>query len=140
MQVRPAGVTVIAAALMILGVISFITSLSVFGLSGISAMINPVFQHSPQLANNMTAGILGMIMAAVQFIVGIGMLQMKRWAWYLAFIAALFGVVEGLVGLFGSGALQFVCAGLGLIIPVIVIFYLLSNEVRAVFGIGQASS
>jgi len=84
--------------------------------------------------------VLNYLLITLLLVTGIGLLQMKSWAWYLAFIAIGLNVIQGLFGLFGGGLVSFFCAGIGLIIPIGLAIYLLRGEIRALFGVGTTPS
>jgi uncharacterized membrane protein (DUF2068 family) len=85
-------------------------------------------------------GFLGIIVAVVQFIVGFGLWNMKKWAWILALIGAILTVVEGVVGMLNGGPFAFMCGSLGVVIPVIILIYLLLNTTRQAFGVGTTGT
>ena len=81
------------------------------------------------------SGFLGILGAVVQFAVAIGLLSMKRWAWFLAMIGVGLSVLQGIAGLFSGGPMAFMCGVLGLIVPVAVLIYLLTSKIRRAFGV-----
>ena len=137
MKVRPLGITLLAIVFIALGFISFLWSLLVFGFGGLSSLFGSVFTLSPQLSSSLWSGFVGMLGGAVQLATGIGLLGMKRWGWYLAFLAIGLNVVLGVLGLFSGGMLACLCGTVGLIIPVAIAIYLLRPEIRNLFGIGS---
>jgi hypothetical protein len=137
MKVRPLGITLLAIVFIALGLISFLWSLLVFGFGGLSSLFGSVFTLSPQLSSSLWSGFVGMLGGAVQLATGIGLLGMKRWGWYLAFLAIGLNVVLGVLGLFSGGMLACLCGTVGLIIPVAIAIYLLRPEIRNLFGIGS---
>lgn len=135
MKARPTGITILAGAFLLLGILSFIWSMLAFGFGGLSTLFGSIFTLSPQLSSSLWTGFLGMVTAAVQIATGIGLLQMRSWAWYLAFIAIGLSIIQGVVGLFGG---SFICGAISLIIPVGIAIYLLRQEIRDLFGIGTS--
>lgn len=140
MKARPTGITIIGTIFIILGTISFLWSMLVFGIGGIGSVVSSLFTLSPQISGNLWGGLLGMVTAVVQFATGIGLLRLSGWSWYLAFIGVALSVIQGLFGMFSGGIMTFICAGLGLIIPAGVAFYLLQPQIRALFGVGTTPS
>jgi hypothetical protein len=140
MKARPTGITLLGWIFIILGLISFLWSLLVFGVGGIGSLFGSIFTLSPQLSSNLWAGFLGMAGAAVQLATGFGLLQVKSWGWYLAFLAIGLNVIQGLLGLFSGGILACFCGTIGLIIPVAIAVYLIRPEIRDLFGIGTTPS
>jgi hypothetical protein len=138
MKKRPTGITILAVLFIILGVLSLLWSGFVFGIGGMTSMIGSLFGADAMASlggSNVWSGIFGMVTAVVQIIVAVGLLMLKRWAWYLALIAVGLTIVQGVIGIFGGGLFAFVCGGIGLIIPVIILFYLLRPHIRDVFSI-----
>jgi len=122
----------------ILGFLSLLWSGLVFGIGGISSLFGGLF-GAEQVAGfgDTTAwsGFLGLLSAVLQIVVAFGLLGMLRWAWYLALIGAGVTVVQGIVGMFTGGLYGFMCGGIGLVVPVIILIYLLQPGVRKSFGI-----
>lgn len=140
MKRRPTGITIIAVVYLILGVLSLLWSGLVLGVGGFSALFGSLFGAQNVAAfggSSAWAGFLGIVSALVQIVVGVGLLQMARWAWYLALVGVGLTLLQGVLGIFGGGVMAFICGGIGLIIPIIILVYLLSKGVRAAFGIGN---
>lgn len=135
MNVRPTGISIIAIAMIILGIYSFIWAMLAFGVGGLSTIFGSIFTLSPQVSSNLWSGFVGMAAGLVQLATGIGLLGMKSWSWYLAFIGVGLSIIQGLMGLFSG---SFLCSAIGMIIPVIIAIYLLKPEIRELFGIGDS--
>ena len=138
---RPTGITIIAIVYILLAVLSLLWSGLVFGVGGLSSLVGGVFGAESIAAFGAStgwAGFVGIITAVVQFAVAFGLLAMKKWAWILALIGVGLTVVEGVVSLFAGGPFGFMCGGLALIIPVIILIYLLRPTIRGAFGVGAA--
>jgi hypothetical protein len=136
---RPTGITIIAIVYFVLGCLSLLWSALVFGLGGLGALFAGVFGAEAMAAASTAgawSGFVGILAAIVQFAVGIGLLKMKRWAWFLAVIGVALNVIQGIAGMFSGGPFAFMCGILGLLLPVAVLIYLLTNRVRQVFGVG----
>ena len=84
------------------------------------------------------SGYIGIFAALAQIIVAFGLASLKKWAWYLALISVVLTVVQGIIGIFAGGVFVFICGSLGLIVPIIILFYLLSANIRTVFGMTKA--
>ncbi len=137
MKQRPGGVTLIALVFLLLGVLSLIWSMIVFGFGGLTWMTGAIFDATGMAASgssNTWQGLIGLLGASVQLVTGFGLLTLKRWSWYLAFIAVGITVVQGITGIFGGGFFALCCGVLGLIIPAGILFYLLRRDVRQAFG------
>ena len=138
MKKRPIGITIIAILYITLGILSLLWSSLVFGVGGMTSMAGSLFGAdaiSSFGSSNVWSGTFGIVTAIVQIIVAIGLFTLKRWAWYLAIIAVALTVIQGIIGIFGGGFFAFVCGGIGLIIPIIILFYLLRPHIRDLFGI-----
>lgn len=138
MKKRPVGITIIVILYLILGTLSLLWSGLVFGVGGMTSMFGSLFGAeaiSSFGSSNVWSGTFGIITAVIQIVVAIGLFTLKRWAWYLALIALALTVIQGIIGLFGGGFFAFVCGGIGLIIPVIILIYLLRPHIREIFGI-----
>jgi uncharacterized membrane protein (DUF2068 family) len=85
-------------------------------------------------SSNLWSGTFGIVLATVQIVTAVGLLMLKRWAWYLAVIAVALTVIQGVIGIFGGGFFAFICAGIGLIIPAAILVYLLRPQIRTLFG------
>ncbi len=110
------------------------------GVGGFSALFGNLFG-----AENLTAfggerawsGYIGLITGVVQIAVSFGLSGMKKWAWYLTLVGVSLSVITGVIGMFSGGLFGFICGSIGLIIPLIVLFYILSKDIRILFGISQ---
>lgn len=139
MSKRPTGITIIAIYFILIGVLSFIWSLLVFGVGGVSTAVSGLLgaeNINAVVSAGMWSGFLGIISAIVQIAVGIGLLGMKSWAWYLAVIAVAFSVIQGIVGMLGGTIFVLLCGLLWLAIPLVVLIYLVRGSMRKRFGIG----
>ena len=139
MKERPAGITVIVALYIALGIFSLVWGGLVLGIGGLSALFGSLFG-----VQNMTSfgsasawtGYFGIVTALVQIVVAFGLLAMKKWAWILALVGLALTVILGVIGMFVGGVFAFICGSLGLILPVIILIYLVSTNTRKAFGIG----
>jgi hypothetical protein len=140
MKTRPTGVAVIALFFILLGVFSLVWSGLVFGVGGLTSAVSGLFgaeSINAAASSGMWSGFLGIFAAIVQIAVGIGLLGMKTWSWYLAVIAIGLSVIQGLVGMFGGGTFALLCGALWLLIPVGVLVYLARGSMRELFGVGR---
>lgn len=138
MNHRPTGITLIGILFLIVGFLSLLWSGVVFGFAGLGAFFSGLFGAEEVSAASNAAGwsgFLGILAALVQIAVGFGMFSMQRWAWWLALLAVGLTVIQGLIGMLDGGLFGFLCASLGLIFPLLVLFYLLSGRIRQAFGI-----
>jgi hypothetical protein len=138
MKDRPAGITIIVILFFILGGLSLLWSVLVFGFGGVSSLFGGLIsaeQISAFGESTAISGFLGLISAVVQIVVAFGLLGMKKWAWILALVGVGLNVILGLVGIFSSGVFAFMCGALGLFIPVLILIYLLLPGTRQVFNV-----
>ena len=70
----------------------------------------------------------------MQLVTGFGLLALKRWAWFLAFLAVAITFIQGVTGIFGGGFFALCCGVLGLIVPAAILFYFLRRDTRQAFG------
>ncbi len=136
MKQRPCGITALGIIYLVLGGLSLLWSLIVFGFGGVTWLTGSLFGGSSAIAtggNHVLAGLLGLLSAGIQIIAAIGLLQLKRWAWVLALIAVGVTVIQGIVGIFSGGLMAFCCGGLGVLLPIGILLYLLAPGTRAAF-------
>ncbi len=116
---RPTGVTVLAI-LEILG-----------GLAGLgfgAALIGNVSTLRSAL------GALALIFGILALVLGIGFLGGKGWAWTLGIVVGVLNIITSLV----QTAIGFYNSIIGIIFPIIIIYYLMRPHVKAFFGKGPA--
>ncbi len=141
MEKRPTGISVLFWVYLILGILSLLWSGMVLGVGGLSALVGGIFELDAvsTFANTSAwSGYLGIITALVQIIVAFGLASMKKWAWVLAIIGLGLTFVQGAVGMLSGGVFALMCGSLGLILPMIILFYLLKSDIRAAFGVGSS--
>ena len=134
---RPTGITIIAILYIILAVLSLLWSVLLFGTGGLSSMFGGLLgaeRIAAFGAANAWAGFVGIVAGVVQFVIAIGLLSMKKWAWILALIGVGVTVIQGIIGILGGGPMAFMCGILGLLIPAGILIYLLLPGTRRAFG------
>ena len=140
MQKRPTGISVLFWVYLILGILSLLWSGMVLGVGGLSAFFGGLFGMENVTSFGSTSawsGYVGILTAVVQIIVAFGLSAMKKWAWFLALVGVGLTLVQGAVGMLSGGLFALMCGSLGLIVPLIILFYLLRADIRAAFGVGQ---
>ena len=138
MKKRPLVITIIAIIFILLAVVSFLWSLVVFGVGGISAAMGGVLgiENMAVFGSSKTwSGFFGIVAAIIQFVAAVGLFLIKKWAWYLAVLAVGIAVFQGVIGLFGGGLISVLCGALLLLIPLGILLYLLSGSIRKLFGV-----
>lgn len=134
---RPFGITILGWVYLALGILAALWSLFVFGFGGLGALFGTIFGANAWQASgvsNLWAGLLGIVTAVVEIVVAYGLLTLKSWGWLLALIGAGLSIVTGVVGMLGGGFFTFICGGIGVLIPIGILIYLLTPGVRKAFG------
>jgi hypothetical protein len=127
---RPFGVTLVAILALINGLFGLCWPILAF--TG-SVLLGGIFGTL-----GLVAGIVLIIGPLLQLIFAFGAFGLRSWAWYLGLIATGVTVLSVVVSLFeGSSFFPATC---GSIIPIIIFIYLLTPNVRKVFGIGSAGA
>jgi hypothetical protein len=124
---RPTGVT-------ILGVLAILGGLAGLGggalLLGLSGVVAAAYPGGAGLVAAL--GALFLILGILELVYGFGLFGGKGWAWTLAIIGSVLNIVVGIVtiaiGSFGSV--------LGVIISILILYYLTRPHVKAFFGKG----
>ena len=138
MSKRPTGITIIAIVYIVLAMLSLLWSGLVFSAGSVGAFFGSFFGAEAVAAfgtSNVWSGFMGSAAAIVQLVVAIGLLSMRKWAWFLALIGVALTVIEGVIGILSGGIFAFMCGALGLAIPVLILIYLLLPKVRSAFGV-----
>jgi uncharacterized membrane protein (DUF2068 family) len=137
MKDKPLGVTVLVYLYLVMGILSIIWGFLVLGFGGMTSVFGNLFNLEGVInfANaSAWSGFLSLITGALELAVAWGLSALKKWAWYLALVGVGLTAVQGLTGLF-EGTFAFICGVLGLLAPVIILVYLLSKDVRKLFGV-----
>lgn len=119
---RPTGVTIIAALMIIGGVLGIIASIAIIGLLG-----------SIGFGLAAILGIVALVSAVLSLVAGIGLWQLKPWGWTLAFAIAVVNIVVNVVSVL-TGNATIAGVAVNTIINAVVIYYLNTPEVKAAFG------
>jgi hypothetical protein len=141
MKERPVGISILAAAYILLAILSLLWSGIVFGVGGLTSLFGGLFGADSLAAYGASSGwsgFVGILAALLQFVIAFGLLTMKKWAWFLALVGVAITVIQGFIGVFSGGPFAFMCGILGLMIPIIILVYLLLNSTRQAFGIGAS--
>lgn len=133
---RPLGVTIIGIVGILVGCLALLAGLAVtvFGIAFIPSIgdFGGILSAFGGLIS--VVGIVVVFAAVVELIVCWGLLSRKYWAWLVALILEVLGIIGSLGTLMGSP----VAALPGLAIGAVVIWYLLQPHVRAWFERKQA--
>ncbi len=137
---RPTGVTVLAI-LEILGGLAGLGGGAV--LIGVAALVSSADFATlyPQLSGIggvstilYALGALVLIFGILGLILGVGFLGGKGWAWTLGIVVGILNIVLSVV----QTAIGFYSSIVGIIFPIIIIYYLMRPHVKAFFGKGPA--
>jgi hypothetical protein len=133
---RPLGVTIIGIVGILVGCLALLAGLAVtvFGIAFIPNIGDFGGLLSAFGGLISVVGIIVVFAAVVELIVCWGLLSRKYWAWLVALIFEVLGIIGSLGTLMGSP----VAALPGLAIGAVVIWYLLQPHVRAWFEKKQA--
>ena len=127
---RPTGVAILAILELIGGVIGLLLGILLIGVGGSGILSSFGFG----LVSGIVAAVGGIIVvvSVLVLILGWGMWTGKSWAWTIAVILYILGVLSG-IGSLAVGALTGV---VGLVISILILWYLWRPHVRAFFGHG----
>ncbi len=136
MTKRPGGVSFLGILLIILGILSLCWSGFALSFGALTAVFGDglgalrIGGFGSQAA---WQGAVGLLAAIVQIVVGGGLLALKRWAWFLAFLAVALNLAQGVLSMFGGGFFSICCGAFWLLIPLGILIYLLTPGVRRAF-------
>lgn len=134
---RPTGVTILAVIYILLGLLSLVWSLLVFGVGAVTGLTGAIV-GAENMASfgsaNFWGGIIGVAGAMLDFIIAYGLLNLRPWGWMLALIGLAITVITGVMGLMSGGFFAICCGLLGLLVPAGILYYLLRPDVRRAFG------
>jgi hypothetical protein len=130
---RPLGVTILAVLNIVGGVIGVLTSVFLLGLFGLGGSA-----VDPDTGAAVAVGsIITLVIALAQIVIGIGLWQLWKPAWFAAAVIALVNFVNGfwqMVGGFqGSDGGDLAGGVVAVIISFAILYYLYRPEVKAVF-------
>lgn len=141
---RPLGVTIIGTLEVIAGIIGILSSVIIFLAAGISGAIARGFAGGVVgFFAGLFLGGVALIIGLITLAVGVGLLQGRGWAWTIAVIVSVINVIIGIVDLAG-GSIKALSLGFlgtdifggvaGLVIGLIVVWYLYRPNVKSFFG------
>ena len=117
---RPLGVTIIALLLIIGGVLGVLEALDLLGVWDLFG-----------LDESTGVGIGILIVAVANLLVGFGFWSLQGWAWTIAVIVTVLRLIGAVAGFFIGGLATGI---VGLVIVLIILWYLFRPEVKAAFG------
>lgn len=119
-KARPIGVTILAILNALGGIITL--------LGGAAAIM--VTSTGILAGLGVAIGGFMILIGIFQLLVAWGLWTGKKWAWFLALIFGILGVILGLMSLVGGGLTGIV----SLLINAIIVYYLFTPKVKAFFG------
>ena len=127
-RVRPAGVAILAVLEICLGLFSLAGGALAVAGAGLSGFTGLVFLTGLLVALGFLLAILGILFLAV----GWGTWSGQGWAWTIGVALSIIGIITGLISLAAGTAGSIV----GLILQVLILYYLTRPHVKAFFGKG----
>jgi uncharacterized membrane protein (DUF2068 family) len=154
---RPTGVTILGVLFVIAGAFSLLGGIATLVAIPFVANVNPnVINDEPQLngqqqqqtltPSEQTAlaqgsgsiltvlGALLIPLGIAALVVAYGLFKAKRWAWYVAVVLSIIGVVVNVISLVTSNMGAIAGAIVGIAINGIVLYYLSRRNVKEYFG------
>ena len=131
---RPSGVKLLAVLWILLAVLSLIGGVA---LTVVSLHIPEMFPGRVFVVRSMLTGVGLIVVAAISFGLAYGSWKGKAWSWIASLAFALFGIAFSVFSLFvrpGLGEL------IGLIIYLLIVYYLMQPRVQSFFGKGVMAS
>ena len=121
---RPAGITVIAILALAAGVIYLLQGLRILGYVA--------FGPGQAFSNVSFTGWTTVLFGVLWIAVGAGFLSLRPWAWLFGAIVVGFSLI---VAFFGNlNGWQFGDMFMAMIVPLVILFYLTSDNVKRAFG------
>ena len=135
---RPLGVTILAILAAIVGVLGLCAALALVGLGGLAGGLLAGSQLGAQAGLlvgglGIAFGVFTLVIALLEIAFAYGAWNLRPWAWMLGIVAQGISIVLALVRLVdGRGT-----AGgeiVGIAISAVIIYYLMTPEVKKAFG------
>jgi|SRR5436309_1613640 len=149
---RPTGVTILGVLAILEGIVLLVGGIAAIGLGLVigtyagsaftNALSNAGYSGIASIGAGTIAvillalGAIALILGILYFAVGVGYFGGKGWAWTLGIIATIISVVYNIVQI-AFGAFS---NALGLVIALLILYYLTRPHVKAFFGKGPAAT
>jgi hypothetical protein len=129
---RPLGVTILGIVSLLLGFLQLLGGCTLTGFGSVLTPISSLWGGGAMGEWALASGIGWLVSAILAIVVGWGALALKPWAWILGIISVVLSLGSSIFGLFQGGGWCFTIPGM--ILPAIILFYLLSSDVKQAFG------
>jgi hypothetical protein len=130
-RVRPSGIAILAILEICLGLFSLAGGALAVAGAGLSGFTGLVFLTGLLVALGFLLAIVGILFLAV----GWGTWSGQGWAWTIGAALSILGIITGLISLAAGTTGSIV----GLILQVIILYYLTRPHVKAFFGKGTTA-
>lgn len=136
-QARPTGVTIIAILAFIGGIFAIVAGL---GLTVLGGILGGALAASGEAAGGIFGGLMAVFgigtlgIGIAEIIVGWGLWGLKPWAWMVAVILFIANIALSLLTALGGGDLISLNTIVGIAIPAIILYYLMTPPVKTAFG------
>ncbi len=135
--VRPTGVTIIAILAIIGGVLAIVAGL---GLTVLGGILGGAGAATGEAAGGMFGGLLAVFgigtlgLGIAELVTGFGLWRLAPWAWMVAVIVFIVNIVLTILTALGGNSLISFNTLVGIAIPAIILYYLMTPEVKSAFG------
>jgi len=136
-QVRPTGVTIIAILAIVGGIFSIVGGL---GLTFLGGVLGGAGAAAGEAGGGMFGGLLALFgigtlgIGVAEVIVGWGLWGLKPWAWMVAVILFIANIALTVLTALGANSLISLSTLIGVAIPAIILYYLMTPPVKTAFG------
>ena len=134
---RPMGVTIIAILAIIGGIFAIIAGL---GLTIGGSILGGALAASGEASGGLFGGMLAIFgvgtlgLGIAELVTGWGLWGLKPWAWMVAVIVFIVNIALTLLTALGGGNLISLSTIIGIAIPAIILYYLMTPAVKSAFG------
>jgi hypothetical protein len=125
---RPQGITILAIVSLIGGAFAVLGGLGSLGFGSLLstvAGIGGLFQ---------ILGIVALVLGFAELAIGYGFWTLKPWAWSLAFVVFVVGILIEILRVISWGGYGFTNVLISIVISAVVIYYMNQANVRQAFG------
>jgi hypothetical protein len=125
---RPQGITILAIVSLIGGAFAVLGGLGSLGFGSLLsniAGIGGLFQ---------ILGIVALVLGVAELAIGYGFWTLKPWAWSLAFVVFVVGILIEILRVISWGGYGFTNVLISIVISAVVIYYMNQANVRQAFG------